>query len=356
MAKGDVIARLARSQNFTQPELARKAGWSETSVINAWRGKSTTVRILECIAQALGVTVEEISDAEAGATERHDSATSESTTEVAGEKSDNPVDRLVAIVTDVLSNSEATRKLIVKYNDILDDGDSEQLAQDIFDSAKPMTCVHNCVDREIYAAHRSELDRCMPLLADALAPVCLSLENFETLQQYVDGEGRSTVSVDTKYELTARAAVGFVKGLPIDSRLVAAFDELCEWDRPSGRDRIGGLPPPPESGRGYGSSSHNHGGTIIDAFRIGLSRLLASASDELASVQSALRLAGQQMVFLCVLFRQQQSPRELDELKSTFPELILLVSGNESEPSDNHDVLNQIKYIRKFFNADRAKG
>ncbi|MDA1016313.1 MAG: hypothetical protein O3A00_17880 [Planctomycetota bacterium] len=70
-------------------------------------------------------------------------------------------------------------------------------------------------------------------------------------------------------------------------------------------------------------------------------------------MKAALSGKARRSIFLCVLFPQRLREAEFIELRSVFPELILLVSAVDEEPPGHHDVLYQIKCIREFFNPDK---
>lgn len=182
------IQQVLDSQNdgdgWTKETLIRKATISKTLVKDVCRGTPSTLFALKGVADALGVSVDDICQPDA---DPEDSSSPQlSRTGTAQEESGN--ERLLSIVSEILSRSDAARKLILRHNSFPDDLDAAELAAAIFSAERPMELLFKCVDQPIDKAHRFELNEAMPLLAGALAPRCLSPENYSQLQQYCERE------------------------------------------------------------------------------------------------------------------------------------------------------------------------
>ncbi|MDA1016312.1 MAG: hypothetical protein O3A00_17875 [Planctomycetota bacterium] len=128
-----------------------------------------------------------------------------------------------------------SRRLIIKYNSLSADLDPTQLATAIFAEEAPMNYLDECTDRnDIDSGEWRELCEFMPLLAEAIAPACLTTLNYTALSEYLCGASpiaadyKPFAQVGTKFNLIAKAAVGFVKGLPV---LRGILTTSTHWDR-----------------------------------------------------------------------------------------------------------------------------
>lgn len=149
-ADGEAIQRLARERGWGQKKLiSLNCGLS--SVQKAWRGKECTLDILTRIAAKFGdsVSVDDICVSETRVKESAAQSTRDSSSADSGSL------RLLSIVSEILSRSDAARKLILRHNSFSDDLDAAELAAEIFSAERPMELLFKCVDQSIDKAHRS---------------------------------------------------------------------------------------------------------------------------------------------------------------------------------------------------------
>lgn len=285
-----------------------------------------------------------------------------------GEQLSGGMERLISYVAEILSRSDATRMLILGRNGIAEELDGAALAKRICTDVKtrPMSYLARCAKRRVEEKHRQAICRDMCLLVDAFIPVSATFEELGPLNEYLAGHpgkarttGPHSSPVSTRFPMIAASAVGYVKGLPVDTRDLGTFDDLDVDHLPDRAEMVRAVPFGPEGGRN---------GDIVSVFAAGLERLLAPygsngsrgaagahSTSSLGMVQSALELlAEDDDVHLCVLFPPAARPGdpELARLHAAFPELILLTSNVADEARTNNNVLNQVKKIREFFNAD----
>ena len=339
-ANGNQILMLAQQKGLTQNDLVRKTGYKLTTIGKAYRSKQVTVRVLEAIAEVLEVPLDAICDCEAERELNDDSGKADEKGEI-----DNA--KLRQLAAEILANSPATRSLIVAHNEFLKDANGSDVADSIFDSEMPIEVLFNCIERDIDSVNGKDICESMSLLVGILAPICLTIDEFSELQTYLgEDNGEHFVKIPTSDSLVARASVGYVKGLPIESRELNEFNKFL--DR---RDKVGSVPPPPEFGAQYDKTKSETDRTIVDSFRILLARFLGSP-DELGRVKAALRNTAKLNVHFCVLFPNKLTLGQFKAVKEAFPELILLLSQATEEKESHYDALDQIKRVLEFFNAE----
>lgn len=263
------------------------------------------------------------------------------------EQSDDTIN-LKQMAEEVLDSSDATLILILEHNKLPSDTKAVDLANFILHSNAPIEFLFNCIERDIAPDKRGEINASMSLLAGIVAPKCLTVDEFAELEAYLDDDSENRphyVNINTADSMVARASVGYVKGLPIESREVNAFDKFLER-----RNKVGAVTPPPEFGAQYDMTKSETNRSIVDSFRLLLARFLGSP-DELGRVKAALRSTAKLNVHFCVLFPNKLTPGQFMELKEEFPELILLLSHVSEEKESHYDALDQIKRVLEFFNA-----
>lgn len=340
-ADGNKILELAQSEGLTQEQLAKKAGYSVSSIAPAYRNKNVSIDVLECIAEALEVALDEITCSELPGCTDQGGDTRNCDRDGRGDT------KLQGLATEILAKSEVTRELIIRHNQLLEDTSAEQVSCDIFAANLPIEFLYNCTEQDIDREHFTEICKSMRKLVGVIAPACLTVDEYAQLQNYVD---QSTddhyFKISTSNTTVAKASVGYVKGLPIESAEPNEFEKFLER-----RNRVGNVPLPPESGDLHQKPKSAVDRSVVDSFRILLGRFLGTG-DALGQVKAALRNIAKRNVYFCALFPTPLTPGQFQELKTEFPELILLVGEAKEEKENHYTALDQIKRILEFFGSD----
>lgn len=254
------------------------------------------------------------------------------------------------VLAEKVLKSEATRKFILKCNDLPESMSASELAIEIFNAPEPMSFLRRCVRQADYqlefAAKKTELRLNMCRLTEIVAPVCFAEGDLDELERHLNHQA-THAEIETCDRVVAKSRVAFIKKVSVN------LEDGCEWETvsdsilPGGRESVTSIPHPPELGIFADGSDGSE--DIVESFRIVLLKILRPDAQSLTRVQVALKDQTEfDKVFLCVLFPTQIGAASLKRLNEAFPELVLL-TARDVDDGPHQRVLDQIQRIREEF-------